>query len=169
MPRRTNLFNIVQNPDEWIAILEPGHHVSSIDSSNQGSILTLGAPETRDTCISSSLRLSGSSGRGSAAARIRLPQKSMRFARKPLIKTHWSATVGGFCFPYNNKKKNQRMPSKNISPGNEPGRNDCCDVLHVPERCTKKNWQQPCLRFCSPKRSPRHRKCCPQMLRQPKR
>ena len=54
------------------------------------SIPTFGAPGSRDTCISPSLRLSGSSGRGSAAAGIRPtpPQEGVRFARKPLTKTH---------------------------------------------------------------------------------
>lgn len=69
-----------------------------IGSSFLSSIAHRGRPPTfktpgarvrrRVACISSSLRLSGSSGRGSAAARIGLVQKRTRFARKPLIKTH---------------------------------------------------------------------------------
>jgi hypothetical protein len=52
-------------------------------------ILTLELSGIRVTCISSSRWSSGSSGRGSAAARIALVQKRVRFARKPLIKAHW--------------------------------------------------------------------------------
>jgi hypothetical protein len=157
MSMRTNLRNIVQNPDEWVAILvrivmllPPSTHigrpptsrthgtrVTCISSSlrlswspGRGSAAvpsrmicliqkrarfprkqivmllsqsthierppTFKKPRTRVLeerggpvlCISSSLRLSGSSGRGSAAARIRLVQKRTRFARKPLMKTH---------------------------------------------------------------------------------
>ena len=29
---RTNLGNVVQNPDEWVAVLEPGRQISTINS-----------------------------------------------------------------------------------------------------------------------------------------
>jgi hypothetical protein len=82
----TNLRNIVQNPDERVAILtRSSNHYPSIRIERPR---TFGTSGTSDTCMSPSPRLSGSSGRGSAAARSGLIRKKTRFARKPLIKTH---------------------------------------------------------------------------------
>jgi hypothetical protein len=103
MSRRTNLRNIVQHPNERVAILKPGRHAFS-PSTHIRRLPTFGTPGARVTCISSSTQFSWSSGRGSAAAWIGPVQKRTRFARKPLMKTHWSGVVGGFCFPYNQER-----------------------------------------------------------------
>ena len=85
MSRLTNLHNVIQNIDERVTILEANRHVFVTHIEGPP---TFGTHEARLICISSSLRLSGSSGRGSAAARRDLVQKKRRFARKPLMKTH---------------------------------------------------------------------------------
>jgi len=85
MSKRTNIHNVIQNPDDRVAILEQVVMPLLIQIRR---VLTFRTPGTSDTCISSSLRLSGSSGRGSAAALTGLVQKRMRFARKPLMKMH---------------------------------------------------------------------------------
>ena len=89
----TNLRDIIQNPNQRVAILDKVtkasyfkfHHLTI------GKPPTFGASGTGVTWISSqsSRQLSGSSGRGSAAARRALIRKKRRVARKPLINTHW--------------------------------------------------------------------------------
>jgi len=83
----TDLHIIVQKIDERVKALEADRHASFFITHITG-LPTFGTPETLVICISSSLRLSGSSGRGSAAARKLLILKKMRLARKPLMKTH---------------------------------------------------------------------------------
>jgi hypothetical protein len=47
----------------------------------------------------------------------------------------------GFAFHAITKEESAHA-EKNISPGNELGRNDCCDATHVPEHFFKRNWPQ---------------------------
>src|SRR6266850_1891911 len=63
-----------------------------------GRLPTFGAFGTRVTWMSSSRLLSGSSGSGSAAARMGTVQNKRRFARKPLIKMHWFSVGDGLFY-----------------------------------------------------------------------
>ena len=63
---KTNLRNVVQDSDDWIAVLEAKCHAVFNDLER---LPTLGTFGTCVTCISSSGSLSGLSGGGSAAAR----------------------------------------------------------------------------------------------------
>lgn len=81
---------IIRNPfePERITILESRRHAFSRHYLSTVGVPTLGASGTRLAWTSSPRRSSGSSGRGSASARMGLVQKKNRFARKPLMKTH---------------------------------------------------------------------------------
>ena len=91
--------------------------------------LTFGTSGTRVTCMSSSGRLSGSSGPGSAAP-LSLVHRKTRFARKPLMNTHWFLRVLPFQFNERRISEGGMRCGQENEPGPGAGPGGCFEMLH---------------------------------------
>lgn len=81
----TKLNDIVKNPNERVAMLKPRRHASFSVTSQESHLRSKHLELGSLVSISLSWLLSGSSGRGSAAAWRYLVQNKIRFARKRLV------------------------------------------------------------------------------------
>ena len=137
---RTNLQNIVQNPDEWVTILEPSCHAFSSINSNEKTAYSRSTWDSYHLylVISAIVRVVR---KGFCCSTDAFEPEEFALCSEALDEYTLIRSRGWIFLAIQAKKKNQCTSNKREL-GNGLGQIDCYETLRVPDCCSKQN--SPC-------------------------